>query len=157
MSGHNLHNFTKYTGYDPDVNSNGTSNIDLGTDYYAYPRARTFTLRQCPANGDFYTDQCLYDFSSRYRTAMRNRLLMPVLLLAIVAGCNRTLDMTPKDTVPDSNGDHRRGSARAASRACITDCRARAATARTSSEVGDLAADNAYNSGTYTSYLEADR
>jgi TonB-linked SusC/RagA family outer membrane protein len=44
VSGHNLHTFTKYTGYDPDVNSNGTSNIDLGTDYYAYPRARTFTF-----------------------------------------------------------------------------------------------------------------
>jgi TonB-linked SusC/RagA family outer membrane protein len=44
ISGHNLHNFTRYTGYDPDVNSNGTSNIELGTDYYAYPRARTFTL-----------------------------------------------------------------------------------------------------------------
>jgi TonB-linked SusC/RagA family outer membrane protein len=50
VSGHNLHNFTKYTGYDPDVNSNGTSNIDLGTDYYAYPRARTFTLG---ISGDF--------------------------------------------------------------------------------------------------------
>lgn len=44
VSGHNLYNFTNYSGYDPDVNSNGTSNIDLGTDYYAYPRARTFTL-----------------------------------------------------------------------------------------------------------------
>jgi len=45
VSGHNLHNFTKYTGYDPDVNSNGeTSNIALGTDYYAYPRARTFSI-----------------------------------------------------------------------------------------------------------------
>ena len=44
VTGHNLHTFTKYTGYDPDVNSNGTSNIDLGTDYYAYPRARTFTF-----------------------------------------------------------------------------------------------------------------
>jgi TonB-linked SusC/RagA family outer membrane protein len=44
VSGHNLHTFTKYTGYDPDVNSNGSSNIDLGTDYYAYPRARTFTV-----------------------------------------------------------------------------------------------------------------
>ncbi len=45
VSGHNLHNFTKYSGYDPDVNSNGAgSNIDLGTDYYAYPRARTFTF-----------------------------------------------------------------------------------------------------------------
>ncbi len=50
VSGHNLHNFTKYSGYDPDVNSNGTSNIDLGTDYYAYPRARTFTLG---VSGDF--------------------------------------------------------------------------------------------------------
>lgn len=45
VTGHNLHNFTKYTGYDPDVNSNGeTSNIALGTDYYAYPRARTFSI-----------------------------------------------------------------------------------------------------------------
>jgi len=45
VSGHNLHNFTKYTGYDPDVNSNGsTSNIGLGTDYYAYPRARSITI-----------------------------------------------------------------------------------------------------------------
>jgi TonB-linked SusC/RagA family outer membrane protein len=44
VSGHNLHTFTTYSGYDPDVNSNGTSNIDLGTDYYAYPRARTFTV-----------------------------------------------------------------------------------------------------------------
>jgi TonB-linked SusC/RagA family outer membrane protein len=50
VSGHNLHTFTKYTGYDPDVNSNGTSNIDLGTDYYSYPRARTFTLG---VTGDF--------------------------------------------------------------------------------------------------------
>jgi hypothetical protein len=44
VSGHNLHTFTKYTGYDPDVNSNGTANIELGTDYYAYPRPRTFTI-----------------------------------------------------------------------------------------------------------------
>lgn len=49
-SGHNLHTFTKYTGFDPDVNSNGTTNVDLGTDYYAYPRARTFTLG---ISGDF--------------------------------------------------------------------------------------------------------
>lgn len=45
VSGHNLHTFTKYTGYDPDVNSNGSdSNIALGTDYYAYPRARTISV-----------------------------------------------------------------------------------------------------------------
>ncbi|HEX6966440.1 MAG TPA: TonB-dependent receptor [Gemmatimonadaceae bacterium] len=45
VSGRNLHTFTNYTGYDPDVNSNGSdSNIALGTDYYAYPRARTITV-----------------------------------------------------------------------------------------------------------------
>ena len=50
VSGHNLHTFTKYSGYDPDVNSNGTENLNLSTDYYAYPRARTFTLG---VSGDF--------------------------------------------------------------------------------------------------------
>lgn len=45
VSGRNLHTFTDYTGYDPDVNSNGAgSQIALGTDYYAYPRARTFSF-----------------------------------------------------------------------------------------------------------------
>lgn len=44
VSGHNLHTFTKYTGYDPDVNSNGSVNLALGTDFYSYPRARTFTF-----------------------------------------------------------------------------------------------------------------
>jgi TonB-linked SusC/RagA family outer membrane protein len=45
VSGHNLHTFTGYSGYDPDVNSNGFgSNIALGTDYYAYPRARSITI-----------------------------------------------------------------------------------------------------------------
>jgi TonB-linked SusC/RagA family outer membrane protein len=45
VSGHNLHTFTKYKGYSPDVNSQGaTSNIGLGTDFYAYPVARSFTF-----------------------------------------------------------------------------------------------------------------
>ena len=45
VSGHNLHTFTKYKGYSPDVNSAGsTSNIGLGTDFYAYPVARSFTF-----------------------------------------------------------------------------------------------------------------
>jgi TonB-linked SusC/RagA family outer membrane protein len=45
VSGHNLHTFTKYKGYTPDVNSEGaTSNIGLGTDFYAYPVARSFTF-----------------------------------------------------------------------------------------------------------------
>lgn len=45
ISGHNLHTFTDYTGYNPDVNSAGsTANIVTGTDYYAYPIARTFSI-----------------------------------------------------------------------------------------------------------------
>ena len=45
ISGRNLHTFTDYTGYNPDVNSAGsTENIVSGTDYYAYPVARTFSI-----------------------------------------------------------------------------------------------------------------
>ena len=45
ISGRNLHTFTKYTGYNPDVNSAGSDeNVIIGTDYYAYPLARTFTF-----------------------------------------------------------------------------------------------------------------
>lgn len=45
VSGRNLHTFTGYKGYNPDVNSNGSSsNIGLGTDFYAYPLARTFMV-----------------------------------------------------------------------------------------------------------------
>ncbi|HKT61541.1 MAG TPA: TonB-dependent receptor [Gemmatimonadales bacterium] len=53
----NLFTITDYKGYSPDVNSNGASNnasgiadlgsvsgIGLGTDFYAYPLARTFTF-----------------------------------------------------------------------------------------------------------------
>ncbi|MEO8448937.1 MAG: TonB-dependent receptor [Gemmatimonadota bacterium] len=39
--GHNLFTVTNYSGYSPEVNSNGsTANISLGTDFYAYPLAR---------------------------------------------------------------------------------------------------------------------
>ncbi|MEO7454726.1 MAG: hypothetical protein ABIY52_00595, partial [Gemmatimonadaceae bacterium] len=45
VSGRNLKTWTKYTGYNPDVNSRGvTSNVVTGVDYYAYPLARTFTV-----------------------------------------------------------------------------------------------------------------
>jgi len=45
VSGHNLHTFTDYKGYTPDVNSQGSqANIGLGTDFYAYPVARSFTF-----------------------------------------------------------------------------------------------------------------
>jgi hypothetical protein len=45
VSGRNLKTWTKYSGYNPDVNSGGSSaNVVMGVDYYAYPLARTFTV-----------------------------------------------------------------------------------------------------------------
>ncbi|GAB3331524.1 TonB-dependent receptor [Larkinella ripae] len=50
VSGLNLLTFTKYTGYDPEVNTqyvnstNQTANIALGHDFYTPPQARTFTF-----------------------------------------------------------------------------------------------------------------
>ena len=51
LSGRNVKTWTKYSGYNPDVNSIGSSaNISLGTDFYAYPLARTW---QIGVSGDF--------------------------------------------------------------------------------------------------------
>lgn len=45
VSGRNLKIWTDYSGYDPDVSSGGSSsNIYIGQDFYAYPRARTITF-----------------------------------------------------------------------------------------------------------------
>jgi TonB-linked SusC/RagA family outer membrane protein len=45
VAGRNLHTWTKYTGYSPDVNSNGSSsNTALATEFYAYPLARTIMV-----------------------------------------------------------------------------------------------------------------
>jgi TonB-linked SusC/RagA family outer membrane protein len=45
VSGRNLRTWTKYSGYSPDVNSNGSnSNISLATEFYAYPFARTIMV-----------------------------------------------------------------------------------------------------------------
>ena len=44
FSAQNLLTFTKYTGFDPEVNSQGQNPINQGIDYGAYPRARIFNL-----------------------------------------------------------------------------------------------------------------
>jgi hypothetical protein len=45
VSGKNVKTWSDYTGYSPDVNSGGSSvTASLGTDFYAYPLARTFTI-----------------------------------------------------------------------------------------------------------------
>ncbi len=45
VSGQNLITITKYSWYDPEVNSLGSGNsINQGIDYYSYPTAKTFTF-----------------------------------------------------------------------------------------------------------------
>jgi TonB-linked SusC/RagA family outer membrane protein len=44
VSGQNLLTFTKYRGFDPEVNSDFNSNTSYGVDIFAYPAARTYTL-----------------------------------------------------------------------------------------------------------------
>jgi hypothetical protein len=38
----NLYTFTKYTGYDPEVNTRRNTPLTPGVDYAAYPRSRAF-------------------------------------------------------------------------------------------------------------------
>ena len=40
----NLHTFTKYTGSDPEISSNGDSNVSPGVDRNSAPQARTYTF-----------------------------------------------------------------------------------------------------------------
>jgi TonB-linked SusC/RagA family outer membrane protein len=43
-TGQNLLTFTKYSGFDPEVNAFGLSATELGVDYGTYPQARTATV-----------------------------------------------------------------------------------------------------------------
>lgn len=43
-TGQNLLTFTKYSGFDPEVNAFGRSATELGIDYGTYPQARTLTV-----------------------------------------------------------------------------------------------------------------
>ena len=44
LSGQNLRTWTKYSWYDPEVSSRGTSDLSLGWDDSSYPGIRTFTF-----------------------------------------------------------------------------------------------------------------
>lgn len=44
VTAENLLTFTRYSGYDPEVNSFGLDNLNLNTDYNAYPSTRLFTV-----------------------------------------------------------------------------------------------------------------
>lgn len=44
VSANNLFTFTKYTGYDPEVNTQFVGNVNLGHDFYTPPQARTISV-----------------------------------------------------------------------------------------------------------------
>jgi TonB-linked SusC/RagA family outer membrane protein len=44
VQGQNLLTFTKYNGFDPEVNFEGPSSVVLGTDFYTYPMPRSITF-----------------------------------------------------------------------------------------------------------------
>ncbi|MGM8360613.1 TonB-dependent receptor [Flavobacterium sp. ARAG 55.4] len=43
-TGRNLHIWTKYSGYDPDVNSQSRDPLTPGVDYSSFPKSRSYTL-----------------------------------------------------------------------------------------------------------------
>lgn len=43
-AGQNILTFTKYKGYDPEVNADPMNNTGFGRDYGVYPPAKTYTL-----------------------------------------------------------------------------------------------------------------
>jgi hypothetical protein len=44
VTGQNLLTLTNYSGYNPEVNSQGQNNLQLGVDYNAYPATKSFIL-----------------------------------------------------------------------------------------------------------------
>jgi hypothetical protein len=44
VTGQNFLTFTKYSGFDPEVNAFGSSATELGIDYGTYPQARSLML-----------------------------------------------------------------------------------------------------------------
>ena len=74
---------------------------------------------------------------------MRNRTLMPALLLAIVAGCNGPLDVKSKNTIPTETAISDSTSARAAVAGMYHGLQSLSSYGSDIPEVGDLSADNA--------------
>lgn len=87
---------------------------------------------------------------------MRNRLLMPALILALAAGCDGPLNVKSKDTIPTPDAITDSVSARAALAGMYHGLQSLSSYGSDIPELGDLSADNAIASGTSTSYAEAD-
>lgn len=88
---------------------------------------------------------------------MRIRLLVVPALLLVAAGCNSILETTPSATIPEATAITDAPSARAATAGMYTALQSTSSYGEELYEFGDLSSDNADNTGTFTSYLEADR
>jgi TonB-dependent starch-binding outer membrane protein SusC len=44
LLGRNLHTWTDYSGYDPEINMFGLNTVERGTDFAVYPNARVYTI-----------------------------------------------------------------------------------------------------------------
>ncbi|MPN49389.1 hypothetical protein SDC9_197009 [bioreactor metagenome] len=44
ISAKNVHTFTKYSGYDPEVSRFGQNNLSMGADYGSYPVPKLYML-----------------------------------------------------------------------------------------------------------------
>lgn len=87
---------------------------------------------------------------------MRNRILMPALLLAMIAGCDGPLNVQSKNTIPTPDAITDSASARAAVAGMYHGLQSLSNYGSDVPELGDLSSDNAEFSGTATSYGEID-
>jgi hypothetical protein len=87
---------------------------------------------------------------------MRIRILAAMLLLA-AAACSNPLDVQPTTSIPDATAISDGPSAQAALTGAYNGLQSLSLYGEELVELGDLSADNALNSGTYTSYAEVDQ
>jgi starch-binding outer membrane protein, SusD/RagB family len=87
---------------------------------------------------------------------MRNRILMPALLLAVIAGCDGPLNVQSNNTIPTPDAITDSTSARAAVAGMYHGLQSLSNYGSEVPELGDLSSDNAEFSGTSTSYGEVD-
>ena len=157
----NLFTITDYSGYTPDVNSNGASNnatgiasvgtvssIGLGTDFYAYPLAADVHLRP--------PGLLVAATSPHGSFAMTIRIALAFALVLSLGGCNSILDQNPIDQLPDADAITNAEGARAALIGAYSVLEDDSYYGGDYVFFGDLATNNAANFSTFQSYADAD-
>lgn len=86
---------------------------------------------------------------------MRLRFLTPVMLIALAAGCNSFLDVSPKSSIPSSSAISDAQSAEAALAGAYAALQSLNYYGEDFTLYGDASSDNAAHSGTFTWYADA--